>query len=72
MDRRLIRLIVALGALVLLSSIPAGAQQRAVGEGSPDEVTSKINPNEQETGEVVISRLGEGQLVFPMDGPEGS
>ena len=55
---------------------PDGAQSVEVGEGEYFEVPKKTVHREgnrsPESGEVLVSRVGEGQLVFPVDGPDVS
>ncbi len=55
---------------------PGGSQQVDVGEGEYFEVPKNTVHREGNTspqvGEVVISRVGEGQLVFPVDGPDAT
>ena len=53
---------------------PGGSQKVEVAEGEYFEVSKNTVHREgntsPESGEVVISRVGEGQLVFRVDGPE--
>ncbi len=55
---------------------PGGSQQVDVGEGEyfevPKNTVHREGNNALEIGEVIISRVGEGQLVFPTDGPDAS
>lgn len=59
---------------VTLEFGPGGGQKVEVGEGEYFEVPKNTVHREgnrlPEAGEVVISRVGEGQLVFPVDGPD--
>ena len=55
---------------------PNGSQKVEVGEGEYFEVPRNTIHREgnasTEFGEVVIARVGEGPLVFPVDGPEAT
>ncbi len=55
---------------------PGGTERVEISEGEYFEVPRHTVHREgnasPELGEVVIARVGTGQLVFPMDGPEGS
>ena len=59
---------------VTLEFGPGGSQRVEVGKGEYFEVPRHTVHREgnasSESGEVVISRVGEGQLVFPVDGPD--
>ena len=54
---------------------PGGSEKVEVGQGEYFEVPKYTVHREgnasHEPGEVLITRVGEGQLVFPADGPEG-
>jgi len=55
---------------------PGGSQKVEVAEGEyfevPKNAVHREGNTSPESGEVVISRVGEGQLVFPVDGPEAT
>jgi quercetin dioxygenase-like cupin family protein len=53
---------------------PGGSQKVEVGEGEyfevPKNTVHREGNSSHEPGEVLIARVGEGPLVFPVDGPE--
>lgn len=55
---------------------PEGAQSVEVAEGEyfvvPKNTVHREGNRSPDSGEVLISRAGHGQLVFPVDGPEAS
>jgi uncharacterized RmlC-like cupin family protein len=61
---------------VTLEFGPGGSQKVEVAEGEyfevPKHTVHREGNSSPETGEVVISRVGEGQLVFPVDGPDAT
>jgi uncharacterized RmlC-like cupin family protein len=63
-----------LKGIITLEFGPSGSQRVEVGEGEYFEVPKNTVHREgnatSESGEIVISRVGQGQLVFPVDGPD--
>ena len=61
---------------VTLEFGPGGSDKVVVAEGEYFEVPKNTVHREgnasTQTGEVVIARVGEGQLVFPVDGPDAA
>ena len=61
---------------VTLEFGPGGSQTVHVGEGEyfevPKNTVHREGNTSPEVGEVVIARVGQGQLVFPVDGPDAT
>ncbi len=55
---------------------PGGSQKLEIGEGEyfevPKNTVHREGNSSPEAGEVLVSRVGEGQLVFPVDGPDAT
>lgn len=55
---------------------PGGSQKVEVAEGEyfevPKNTVHREGNTSVEAGEVLVSRVGQGQLVFPVDGPDAT